>query len=79
MLHGYHFGGKELLTSGITGELIPAYIFFGPIYYQKLKHMVQVPHTGGLFLMNEVPVYIRCMVSPAVVTYAKPRVSFSLE
>jgi len=41
VLHGYHFGGKEFLTSGITGEPIPAYIFFGPIYYQKLKHMVQ--------------------------------------
>lgn len=41
VLHGYHFGGKELLTSGMTGEPIPAYIFFGPIYYQKLKHMVQ--------------------------------------
>mmetsp|Transcript_49403 Transcript_49403/g.116418 ORF Transcript_49403/g.116418 Transcript_49403/m.116418 type:complete len:206 (+) Transcript_49403:2-619(+) len=40
-LHGYHFGGKELLISGLTGEPIPAYIFFGPIYYQKLKHMVQ--------------------------------------
>ena len=41
VLHGYQFGGKEFLTSGITGEPIPAYIFFGPIYYQKLKHMVQ--------------------------------------
>lgn len=38
--HGFHYGGKELLTSGITGEPLRSYIFFGPIYYQKLKHMV---------------------------------------
>lgn len=37
---GYHYAGKEILTSGITGELVKGYIFFGPIYYQKLKHMV---------------------------------------
>jgi len=24
-----------------TGESLPAYVFMGPIYYQKLKHMVQ--------------------------------------
>lgn len=29
-----------MLTSGITGEQMTAYIYFGPIYYQKLKHMV---------------------------------------
>ena len=38
---GYNYQGKEILTSGITGEPLSAYIFFGPIYYQKLKHMVQ--------------------------------------
>lgn len=38
---GYSYGGKEVMTSGITGETMPAYVFFGPIYYQKLKHMVQ--------------------------------------
>ena len=37
---GYNYHGKEVLTSGITGEPLSAYIFFGPIYYQKLKHMV---------------------------------------
>lgn len=37
---GYNFLGKDMLTSGITGEQMTAYIYFGPIYYQKLKHMV---------------------------------------
>ncbi|KAK8220706.1 DNA-directed rna polymerase-like protein III subunit [Phyllosticta capitalensis] len=39
--HGFNYSGKDMLTSGITGESLPAYVFFGPIYYQKLKHMVQ--------------------------------------
>ena len=38
--HGYSYSGKDMLTSGITGESIQAYIFMGPVYYQKLKHMV---------------------------------------
>ena len=38
--HGYNYAGKEFLTSGITGESLSAYVFFGPVYYQKLKHMV---------------------------------------
>lgn len=32
--------GKELLVSGITGELMPEEVYIGPIYYQRLKHMV---------------------------------------
>lgn len=39
--HGFSYSGKDFLTSGITGEPLPAYVFFGPIFYQKLKHMVQ--------------------------------------
>eukprot|EP00731_Ephydatia_muelleri_P011726 Em0006g620a len=38
--NGYNYAGKEFLTSGITGESLSAYVFFGPVYYQKLKHMV---------------------------------------
>ena len=38
--HGFNYAGKDYLTSGITGEPLTAYIFFGPVFYQKLKHMV---------------------------------------
>jgi len=38
--HGFAPTGKEYLTSGITGEPMECYVFVGPIYYQKLKHMV---------------------------------------
>ncbi|CAG8489235.1 12877_t:CDS:10 [Ambispora leptoticha] len=38
--NGFSYSGKDYLTSGITGEPLQAYIFFGPVYYQKLKHMV---------------------------------------
>ncbi|WWD16953.1 hypothetical protein CI109_101385 [Kwoniella shandongensis] len=38
--NGFSYGGKDMLTSGITGQPMEAYVYFGPIYYQKLKHMV---------------------------------------
>ncbi|CAD7700122.1 unnamed protein product [Ostreobium quekettii] len=38
--HGFNYCGKDFLTSGITGEPLQGYIFMGPVYYQKLKHMV---------------------------------------
>ncbi|KAI8791779.1 DNA-directed RNA polymerase III subunit RPC2 [Biomphalaria glabrata] len=37
---GFNYLGKDFVTSGVTGEPLAAYIYFGPIYYQKLKHMV---------------------------------------
>lgn len=39
--NGFSSDGKDLLISGITGEMLPCFIFSGPIYYQRLKHMVQ--------------------------------------
>ncbi|CBY31939.1 unnamed protein product [Oikopleura dioica] len=38
--YGFNYYGKDLLMSGETGEPLEAYIFMGPIYYQKLRHMV---------------------------------------
>jgi len=38
---GFSYSGKELLMSGVTGEPLEAYIFFGPVFYQSLKHMVK--------------------------------------
>lgn len=37
---GYSYNGKDYFTSGTTGEPIKGYIFAGPVFYQKLKHMV---------------------------------------
>ncbi|VDN00206.1 unnamed protein product [Thelazia callipaeda] len=37
---GFNHVGKDMLISGITGQQLCAYIYFGPIYDQKLKHMV---------------------------------------
>lgn len=39
--HGFNYQGKDFFYSGITGEPLEAYIYSGPVYYQKLKHMVQ--------------------------------------
>lgn len=38
--NGFSYSGKDFIYSGITGYPLQAYIFMGPIYYQKLKHMV---------------------------------------
>jgi DNA-directed RNA polymerase II subunit RPB2 len=37
---GYECRGNELLYNGLTGEQHECSIFMGPIFYQRLKHMV---------------------------------------
>ena len=37
---GYQKNGEELLYNGMTGEQISTSIFMGPVFYQRLKHMV---------------------------------------
>ena len=57
--HGFSYQGKDLLTSGISGEPLQAYIFMGCVYYQKLKHMVldkmHARATGPRVLMTRQP------------------------
>ena len=37
---GYEAHGNELLHDGLTGEQFECSIFMGPVFYQRLKHMV---------------------------------------
>jgi DNA-directed RNA polymerase II subunit RPB2 len=37
---GYDGLGKEMMINGMTGEPMESLIFIGPVYYQRLKHMV---------------------------------------
>jgi DNA-directed RNA polymerase II subunit RPB2 len=37
---GFEKHGNELMYSGLTGEQIESDIFMGPVFYQRLKHMV---------------------------------------
>ena len=37
---GYELHGNELLYNGLTGEQHECSIFMGPVFYQRLKHMV---------------------------------------
>lgn len=37
---GYERYGNEVLYNGMTGEQIETSIFMGPVFYQRLKHMV---------------------------------------
>jgi len=38
--NGLNYTGKDVMYSGTSGEPLNAYIFQGPVFYQKLKHMV---------------------------------------
>jgi DNA-directed RNA polymerase III subunit RPC2 len=42
--NGFSYGGKDMLTSGITGQPLECYVYFGPIYYQKLKVSSFLPY-----------------------------------
>lgn len=38
--NGFSYSGKDVLISGITGEYMYCYVYCGPVFYQRLKHMV---------------------------------------
>ena len=60
---GFEPHGHEILYNGETGEMMAADIFMGPIYYQRLKHMVEdkinYRATGPKTLMTHQPVHGR--------------------
>ena len=37
---GYESNGNEIMYNGMTGEQIETSVFTGPVFYQRLKHMV---------------------------------------
>jgi len=37
---GYESKGNEIMYNGLTGEQMETSIFIGPVFYQRLKHMV---------------------------------------
>jgi DNA-directed RNA polymerase I subunit RPA2 len=47
---GYNYYGEEVLYSGVNGQEMKVQIFFGIVYYQRLRHMIadkfQVRGTG---------------------------------
>ncbi len=38
---GYESNGNQLMYNGLTGEQMECSVFVGPVYYQRLKHMVK--------------------------------------
>jgi DNA-directed RNA polymerase II subunit RPB2 len=37
---GYESYGNEIMYNGLTGEQLETSVFLGPVFYQRLKHMV---------------------------------------
>lgn len=57
--YGFNEYGKEKMYNPFTGEPFEAMIFFGPTYYQRLKHMViekiHARATGGVTMLTRQP------------------------
>ncbi|CAN0862970.1 DNA-directed RNA polymerase I subunit 2 [Linum grandiflorum] len=58
--HGFNYHGVEVLYSGVYGTELTCEIFMGPVYYQRLRHMVsdkfQVRATGEVDQITRQPI-----------------------
>ncbi|KAH9615819.1 hypothetical protein KSS87_022967 [Heliosperma pusillum] len=58
--HGFNRYGTEVLYSGVYGTELTCEIFIGPVYYQRLRHMVsdkfQVRSTGTVDQVTRQPI-----------------------
>ncbi|KAA8537344.1 hypothetical protein F0562_026969 [Nyssa sinensis] len=59
-LCGFNYHGVEVLYSGVYGTELTCEIFIGPVYYQRLRHMVsdkfQVRSTGTVDQITRQPI-----------------------
>lgn len=57
---GFRRHGSEVLHSGVTGEELKVDVFFGVVYYQRLRHMVgdkyQIRTTGPVHSTTRQPI-----------------------
>ncbi|XP_068648469.1 DNA-directed RNA polymerase I subunit 2 [Aristolochia californica] len=57
---GFNYHGSEVLYSGVLGTELACEIFVGPVYYQRLRHMVsdkfQVRSTGTVDPLTKQPI-----------------------
>ncbi|KAK9081773.1 hypothetical protein Syun_031219 [Stephania yunnanensis] len=58
--YGFNYHGLEVLYSGVLGTELTCEIFIGPVYYQRLRHMVsdkfQVRSTGTVDQVTRQPI-----------------------
>ncbi|KAK3135668.1 hypothetical protein QOZ80_5BG0421940 [Eleusine coracana subsp. coracana] len=58
--YGFNYHGTEVLYSGLLGNEMSCEIFIGPVYYQRLRHMVsdkfQVRTTGHVDQITRQPI-----------------------
>ncbi|KAL6883540.1 hypothetical protein ACP4OV_010954 [Aristida adscensionis] len=58
--YGFNYHGTEVLYSGVFGTEMTCEIFIGPVYYQRLRHMVsdkfQVRTTGRIDQITRQPI-----------------------
>lgn len=47
---GFNYHGGEVLYSGVYGVEMKCEIFIGPVYYQRLRHMVSDKYQVCSFL-----------------------------
>lgn len=62
---GFNYAGKDMMTSGITGEQMEAYVYFGPIYYQVRSLLTLfLPKANITFFHRNLStwLWIKCML-----------------
>lgn len=61
--YGFNYHGLEVMYSGVLGTELACEIFIGPVYYQRLRHMVsdkfQVRSTGTVDPVTRQPIHGR--------------------